>query len=276
MLLILLPLLGMCHESVSTNWATSSSGLQLGLKHEYLQLAAVESTSTATNDTSPYDPDYPNLFIPTEPDIDGLKQDTKLFLLYQVAVVGTLFVMPESISKWSKEDKRGNIFRKWKDNVNNLRKDKDDWAINYIGHPYFGSVYYVRARQRGLERQDSFWYAAVMSTLYEYGIEALFEPVSIQDMIFTPVGGAILGEYLMLGREKMKRNISARGHATMSDKVLLFMTDPFGTINKKVNNWFGSEQKKQTTQLELLPMLSPNENNNVGIQLQGVQALYRW
>jgi len=277
--LALLSIPALSYETALPGLATAPGQLKLGLGHEYLQLAAANEISTGEETTTEsllYDPEFPNLFIPAEPDKDGLKHDTRLFLLYQVAVVGVLFMMPESISKWSTEDKQGNIFHKWDDNVNNLRKDKDDWGINYIGHPYFGSVYYVRARHRGFDRQDSFLYAAIMSTIYEYGIEALFEPVSIQDLIFTPVGGAIIGEYFMLGRERMKRNISARGYATTSDNILLFLTDPLDAINKKVTNLFGLDDKEDEAHLELAPMLSMGNNSNIGFQLQGVQALYRW
>ncbi len=278
LLLALIPVPGLCLDSAAPLQPAVTEQLQLGLSHDYLHLAAADDLSLSTAKTTSlkgYAPEYPSLFIPVEPDRDGLADDTKLFLLYQLGVVGTLYLMPESISKWSTEDKTGNIFDKWNDNVNNLRKDKDEWGINYIGHPYFGSAYYVRARHRGYDRQDSFWYSAIMSTIYEYGIEALFEPVSIQDLIFTPVGGAVVGEYFMIGREKMKRNIAARGYRTTSDSVLLFLTDPLGSINTKVNQWFGKDEEDQSS-LELVPMIGLNQNNNHTIELMGVQAMYRW
>ncbi len=269
------PTLGFCIDSpLSLQPATEQP--KLGAYQDHIQLAAVETQTIAPETSNTiYNPEYPNLFIPTTPDRDGLASDTKLFLLYQVSVVGILYLMPESISQWNDEDKTGNIFRKWDDNVSNLRKDKDDWGINYIGHPYFGATYYVRARHRGYSRQNSFWYAALMSTLYEYGIEALFEPASVQDMVFTPVGGAIVGEYLMVGREKLKRNIAAKGYSNTSDNVLLFFTDPLGSINAKVNQWFGHNKENQA-QLELLPIISLQQGNARNIKLKGLQAMYRW
>ena len=278
LLLALIPVPGLCLDAPLPLHTAVAERPKLGLNHDYLQLAAADDltlTTPAPPSVTSYDPEFPNLFIPAEPDWEGIKQDTKLFLLYQLGVVGALYLMPESISKWSTEDKTGNVFDKWNDNVNNLRKDKDEWGINYIGHPYFGSVYYVRARHRGLDRQDSFWYAAIMSTIYEYGIEALFEPVSIQDLIFTPVGGAVIGEYFMIGREKMKRNIAAKGYSDTSDKVLLFFTDPLGAINKKVNQWFGNTESDQA-RLDLFPLVSLDQNNGHNVELMGVQAMYRW
>jgi len=275
-LLALIPAPGLCIDSTPPLQPAVAERPKLGVGQDYTQLAATDIQSSATTANSNiYNPEYPNLFIPVEPDRDGLASDTKLFLLYQLSVVGILYLMPESVSKWDDEDKTGNIFRKWDDNVNNLRKDTDDWGINFIGHPYFGATYYVRARHRGFDRQYSFWYAAVMSTIYEYGIEALFEPASVQDMIFTPVGGAIVGEYLMVGREKLKRNIATKGYSDTSDRVLLFFTDPLGSINEKVNQWFGHDDENQA-RLEVFPMISLEQGSTHNIELKGVNAMYRW
>ena len=52
--------------------------------------------------------------------------------------------------------------------------DKDPAWINYIGHPYWGATYYIRARERGFGEFGSFIYSAFLSALYEYGIEAFF------------------------------------------------------------------------------------------------------
>jgi len=251
----------------------------LGLNDSYLQIAASDAQSPSQTDTPATgratNPEYPHLSISAEPDWDGLTSDTKLFLLYQVGVVGVLYIMPQSISQWSDSQKRGNVFRKWDNNVNNLRKDKDKWMINFIGHPYFGAVYYVRARHRGFERSDSFLYGFIMSTIYEYGIEAIFEPSSIQDMIFTPVGGAIMGEYFMAGRESIKRGIAERGYTRFRDKVGLFFTDPLGAVNTKVKEWFDIKDD-DNAQLELYPLLSAPRQNLASMQLQGIQAFYHW
>jgi len=225
--------------------------------------------TTATADQQ----EFPHLNLPSSPDHEGLMHDSKLFLLYQVGVVGVLYLMPQSVSQWGDDQKNGNVFRKWDDNVNNLRKDHDDWTINYIGHPYFGSVYYVRARQRGFDRPDSLWYGVVMSTIYEYGIEAIFEPVSIQDLIFTPVGGAVIGEYFMTARENIMRDVSNRGYATTGDNVKLFFTDPLGVINKKVDKLIGYKEAS----LDLMPLFSRDGVDQHSMPaLVGLQAHVSW
>ncbi len=225
------------------------------------------------NQTTPDQLEFPHLNLPATPDWDGLLHDSKLFMLYQVGVVGVLYLMPQSVSQWGDDQKRGNIFRKWDDNVHNLRKDKDNWEVNYIGHPYFGSVYYVRARQRGFDRQGALLYGTVMSTIYEYGIEALFEPASIQDLIFTPVGGAVVGEYFMIARENILRGINQRGYATTGDNIKLFFTDPLGVINKRVDKAFGYKEAS----IEIVPLLSRTHDDNHSLPtLVGLQAHLSW
>lgn len=280
LLLALAPTAGMCMDiSLAPHTNTSpysiqQPALQLALADEPTPIAQ-ELDADMRRIEHPPSQEYAYLDIPTEPDWEGLRHDSFLFVAYQTAVVGVLFLMPESVSKWGEGQKKGNVFRKWNDNVNNLRKDKDEWEINYIGHPYFGATYYVRARQRGYDRKSSFWYSAVMSAIYEYGVEAIFEPVSIQDLIFTPVGGAIMGEYFMTSRNNIHRRIAKTGVTTTSDKVKLFFTDPFGAVNRKVDKWFGMDENQQT-RLDVLPMFERNWEVDSTPKLIGLQAHYSW
>ncbi|OJH40264.1 DUF3943 domain-containing protein [Cystobacter ferrugineus] len=72
--------------------------------------------------------------------------------------------------------------------------DNDDFAINQIGHPYQGSVYFSAARSSGLSFWESFLYVAAGSLLWEVGGEA--EPPSINDQITTTFAGTLFGEVL--------------------------------------------------------------------------------
>ena len=112
----------------------------------------------------------------------------------QFAALAVLYGRPK-LSGWSDEDKQ-NMFKKWRDNVSKPVWDDDTWWVNYVLHPYWGGAYYIRARERGFDQWQSFWYSALLSTPWEYGAEVLAEPVSIQDMIVTPVLGSLVGEYL--------------------------------------------------------------------------------
>lgn len=173
----------------------------------------------------------------TSPDWSGLGRDTGYFLGYQFVAIGVLYIAPESISGWSEEDKANYSFSKWKENVRNPTWDDDAWWINYITHPYWGAAYYIRGRERGLERMPAFWFSAFLSTLFEFGAEALFEQPSYQDLVVTPVAGALIGEYLFA---PLRNRIRAKpGRLTGSDKTLLFVTDPLGILNAEVDRWLG-------------------------------------
>ena len=200
----------------------------LGPPDAFGPMDPVESVEAAT----PFDfldPRYP---IPTTDAVRwgrdwlGLGRDTALIFSYQVVTIAMFYFLPENVSKWSKEAK-DNIFSKWWTNVQNPHWDKDSAAINYIGHPYFGSTYYVRARERGFGEFDSFIYSALASAMYEFGVEALFEKPSYQDLIVTPVGGALIG----LALEPVRNWIKLKPEPQWYDHVFLAATDPIGMLN---------------------------------------------
>jgi hypothetical protein len=180
------------------------------------------------------------------PDWRGLRRDTGYFMAYQAVIIGVLYAMPTSVSKWD-SDEIGNPFERWRENVSNPVWDKDDAFINYVLHPYWGGAYYVRGRERGLDRQQSFLYSALLSTLYEYTYEAFFEPVSLNDLIITPVLGSLVGEYLFT---PLREHIRAKsGELTWSDKALLVLTDPLGVVGAWTDRTFGV-----TAELSIRPM----------------------
>jgi hypothetical protein len=189
---------------------------------------------------------------PSRPDWRGVSRDTAYFLGYQFAALAVLYLAPESISGWDSEQKQNYDFDKWRKNVSEPVWDEDRWWINYILHPYWGGAYYIRARERGLDRAQSFWYSALLSTLFEYGAEALAEPVSIQDLVVTPVAGFFVGEYLL---SPLQEHIRAKpGELDWSDKTLLFVTDPLGVINAETDQLLGV---KTTLQWQPIGMQNP-------------------
>jgi hypothetical protein len=189
---------------------------------------------------------------PTQPDWRGVRRDVGYFLGYQFVAIGVLYLAPESISGWSDEQREDYSFSKWQDNVSKPVWDEDVWWLNYVTHPYWGGAYYIQARERGLNRAQSFWYSALLSTLYEYGAEALAEPVSIQDLVVTPVAGFLVGEYLFT---PLRQRIRAKpGELDWSDKATLFVTDPLGVINAETDRLLGV---KTTLQWQPIVMRIP-------------------
>jgi hypothetical protein len=171
---------------------------------------------------------------PENPDWKGIGRDTAYFLTYQALIVGLLYVAPESVSGWSKEDKED---LKWGENVANPHRDGDENYINYLLHPYWGATYYIRGRERGLDRGQSFLFSTALSTLYEFGLEAFFEQPSYQDLWATPILGSLLGEFVFT---PIREHIRAKpGQLDWTDKTILFLTDPLGVLGAESDRLLG-------------------------------------
>lgn len=81
----------------------------------------------------------------------------------------------------------------WKYNINKgWEWDDDRFGINFIGHPYTGSLYFNAARSQGYTYLESIPFAAGGSLMWEYFGETT-RP-SLNDVINTPVNGEFLGE----------------------------------------------------------------------------------
>jgi Domain of unknown function (DUF3943) len=70
--------------------------------------------------------------------------------------------------------------------------DSDRFGINFIGHPYTGSMYFNAARSQGYNYWQSIPFAVGGSLIWEYFGETT-RP-SYNDVINTPINGAFLGE----------------------------------------------------------------------------------
>lgn len=142
----------------------------------------------------------------------------------------TLILMPKSITKWEDDwahDAAQNLKRAF---TNWPVWDKDDWGINYIGHPVAGAYYYNALRSQNASIGQSFLFSFVQSTFWEYVIEGVAERPSIQDIISTPVGGAIMGELthrMTLAMAKNKFNFA--------EKIAVLILNPMYVINNGFN-----------------------------------------
>lgn len=168
--------------------------------------------------------------------------DTRNLFLASLGVVGALYMMPESVTHWDRNDAR-NIGTKWKENVKaGPVVDKDSWAINYIGHPVSGAIYYQVARGMDLSRLQSFGYSVIMSTFFwEYGVEAFAEVPSIQDLWSTPVIGSILGELFFVVENRIKDNGGVLFGSPRAGKIAMVLLNPGSALSGKVNQVFGSD-----------------------------------
>ncbi len=184
------------------------------------------------------------LFRTEDADLARLQSQTGLMFGMGLVAAGILSVMPESISKWDTEGvTAGTMLQKWWDNVSSGPVwDQDEWYMNYIGHTYDGGVYYQIARNSGYSQWDSFVYTTLMSTFFwEYGFEAFAEVPSIQDLIVTPVGGWLYGEWAYRTENAIKSN----DYKVLGNRWLgyasVFLLDPINCIAEGINSVAGHE-----------------------------------
>jgi uncharacterized protein DUF3943 len=169
------------------------------------------------------------------PDWNGVWRDTGILFGSQFVAAGIIYTMPQSASGWS-EDQKKNTFKHYAENFVNPNWDKDIFYLNNVLHPYWGATYYIRGRERGLDIVPSFVYSALISAMYEFGVECFFERPSIQDLIVTPVAGSLLGAFIFEPwRESIKRKQELRWY----DHAALIVTDPVGVLSLGIEKLFG-------------------------------------
>ena len=200
----------------------------------------------------------PYSFSENQINFSGIVNNVELILGASLLGASILYLMPESVTNWDKDDlKNGNIFKKWKNNVKDGPViDKDDWFLNWITHPYWGAVYYMSARSNGANAIYSFAFSVFASTfIWEYGIEAFAEVPSKQDLIITPIVGSIIGEGFYLS----KRYIINNDYKLLNSKILAhtvnFIMDP---ITEVVSLFI--KDKKENKDISIFSFPSFNKN----------------
>jgi hypothetical protein len=169
------------------------------------------------------------------PDWNGIWRDTGTFFGTQVVAAGIIYTMPQSFSGWSSEEKKNSI-KNYFNNLGDPVIDKDKLYINYVLHPYWGATYYIRGKERGLDKLSAFTYSVLISAMYEFGIECFFEKPSIQDLIVTPVAGSLLGAFLF---EPWRDSIKRKQELRWYDHVAMVVTDPLGVLSQGIENVLG-------------------------------------
>lgn len=203
------------------------------------------------------------------PDWNGIWRDTEILVGAQVVVTGIVYTLPESVSSWNRNQKKSS-FKKYSRNFVDPVFDKDKFYLNYVFHPYWGATYYIRARERALDRQQSFVYSAIASTIFEFGIECFFEKPSFQDLIATPVAGSLIGAYLF---EPWREAIRRKPELNWYDHAALVFTDPVGVLSSGVERLFDIKspvrgglyvpQLRQSTEASIAP-----KNSGIGVFMQ--------
>ncbi len=166
--------------------------------------------------------------------------DTAFIQLAMMSAITVLLVMPESVTNWDKDQLMDDsLTEKWKSNVNaGPVVDEDEFAINYLGHPISGAVYYSMARNDGLDPFESFLFSTLMSSFFwEYGYEAFAEIPSIQDLVSTPIVGAFMGEYMHYLEGLLDENDGVIWSSAYLGNVSYFFLDPLGNAANGVGDF---------------------------------------
>lgn len=146
----------------------------------------------------------------------------------QAVGMGALLMLPSSVTKWPENPLKHagkNLRRAW---TTPPVWDKDDWAINYIGHPYSGALYYNALRSQGASPLASFLFSTAQSIFWEYTVEATAEQPSIQDLLFTSTIGSVYGELAHRATIGMSRS---GGRFTTVEKIVVTILNPAYVIN---------------------------------------------
>ena len=216
------------------------------------QLAFKDSSITSQDSIAPITKKDSLVYPPPHRNWKRLGNDSSMFLGTSIVAFAALWVMPESVTNWDKEQiKEKGILWKWRENVKaGPVWDKDNWVLNYVTHPYFGGVYYMTARSNGFTVLESFGYSTLMSTFFwEYGIEAFAEIPSTQDLIITPIIGSLIGEGFFCAKKSILKHDKKILKSKTLGLTILFLIDPFNTIL----DGFGYKEKLKT-QMNLAPV----------------------
>ena len=196
----------------------------------------------------------------------ALVKQTRNFGALGVAAIGLLWALPESVTKWDKDDiSEAGLGEKWKENVKaGPVVDKDEWMINYIGHPVSGAAYYTVARHAGFNKMESFGYSVVMSTFFwEYGLEAFAETPSIQDLLITPIIGSLMGEAMFSMGKKIEKNDGKLFGSKKVGGFAMALMNPAGAMLDGINGFFETDLIKSSRTYFYTQGLSNNNNTSV-------------
>jgi hypothetical protein len=121
-------------------------------------------------------------------------------------------------------------FSTWKHNFEQgWEWDNDRFGVNFVGHPYSGSLTFNAGRSNGYNYVESFGFSLAGSLIWEYMGENT-RP-SYNDIINTPVNGAFLGEVLY----RLSSNIlddRTKGGERVFREIAAGLVDPIRGLNR--------------------------------------------
>ena len=199
-------------------------------------------------------------------------------LILGLAVVGRFLAQGVEESNWEPLNGR-DLPEAWWDHVSRAPViDKDNFRTNFIEHPLSGAAYYSIARHSGFSAWESFGFSAFSSTfLWEYGLEAIFERPSINDLIVTPVIGSLIGEVFYKIHLKIEENNGRVFGSRTVGKFIQVITNPGFYLSEGLNeilgrDWFkegeiGWVVRRQPNH-QFIPLRSEDYANSISLRLR--------
>src|ERR1700712_1335532 len=132
------------------------------------------------------------------------------------------YILNESFSNIGLSSWKYNIQKGWE-------WDSDRFGINFIGHPYTGSMYFNAARSQGYNYFESVPFAVGGSLIWEYFGETT-KP-SYNDIINTPVNGVFLGEIFYRISSNILDDRITGGNRTFRE-IAAGLIDPVRGLNR--------------------------------------------
>lgn len=155
----------------------------------------------------------------------------------------------------------------WKDQrrrylfIDGMRFDSNTFEFNWT-HAWAGAIYYNFGRSNHMSPVGSFLYSLAMSTTWEFLVE-FREVVSINDMIFTPVGGFSIGEcFFQLGRFFRSQK------GTLFNRIGRFVSNPILTLS----DWLDHKKYKNRNQYAITEDFWHDCNFNLGPRFDVMQT----
>jgi len=150
------------------------------------------------------------------------------YVLWSSSVSSDLAVMtyegvdPAAVYRWDQWQKTFSEPPIW---------DEDHWSWNYMAHPVMGSLSYLSFRDRGGSWLEGFLGTALNSVIYEYVIIGAVQQPSYNDMIVTPISGALIGE----GIYRMNKRFVRDRYLNVWERIAVTICDPYEVVFHRFN-----------------------------------------
>jgi len=111
-------------------------------------------------------------------------------LSYGLLWVGYTVSQYDKVRKINWEETEENLFEKGP-----VLYDRDAWLANFVGHPWYGSEFYLLYRSRGYTKGSSLLGMTMANIAFEFLVESTTQPPSTNDIFITSAFGGLLGYY---------------------------------------------------------------------------------